>query len=422
MKTSFPEKLLHYIWLHALFDQKNLRTTKEATIRILKRGELNTDSGPDFFNAHLKIGARLWVGNVEMHLQSKDWFNHKHHLDEAYSNVILHVVYEEKTPIELEGIPCLNLYPRVNSNLLQKYSSLMNSKLWIPCEDQISSNFNSSFELWKHRLLCERLERKSKDVLSLVSQLNFDWEEAFMQLLFQQMGFKTNRLPMEWLSRKLRFSHFKREAGNLEYIEAMLFGAAGMLRGKEDDKQIKLKYDFELLRRKFKLTSIDESSWKWSRMRPSNFPSIRLAQLAALLASDRNLVHSLLQASELDEMRKLLEVNAGSYWSQHYRFGQRSNEHSTHLGKSSIDLILINLFLPFRFCFQEHHGMDTAELIEFYFEIQKESNSTLKKWRSLGMISRSAADSQALLELKASYCNQQKCLSCQLGAEILKND
>jgi hypothetical protein len=298
----------------------------------------------------------------------------------------------------------------------------MNSKLWIPCEDQISSNFNSSFELWKHRLLCERLERKSKDVLSLVSQLNFDWEEAFMQLLFQQMGFKTNRLPTEWLSRKLRFSHFKREAGNLEYIEAMLFGAAGMLRGKEDDKQIKLKYDFELLRRKFKLTSIDESSWKWSRMRPSNFPSIRLAQLTALLASDRNLVHSLLQASELDEMRKLLEVNAGSYWSQHYRFGQRSNEHSTHLGKSSIDLILINLFLPFRFCSQEHHGMDTAELIEFYFEIQKESNSTLKKWRSLGMISRSAADSQALLELKASYCNQQKCLSCQLGAEILKND
>ena len=157
-------------------------------------------------------------------------------------------------------------------------------------------------------------------------------------------------------------------------------------------------------------------------MRPSNFPSIRLAQLTALLASDRNLVHSLLQASELDEMRKLLEVNAGSYWSQHYRFGQRSNEHSTHLGKSSIDLILINLFLPFRFCSQEHHGMDTAELIEFYFEIQKESNSTLKKWRSLGMISRSAADSQALLELKASYCNQQKCLSCQLGAEILKND
>ncbi len=234
MKTDFPEKLLHYLWQHGLFDQKDLCTKAGEFINILQQGQLNLNSGPDFFNAKIEIANRLWVGNVEMHLQSRDWFRHQHHTDPAHDGVILHVVHEKTIPIELDGIPCLNLFGRICLKLLSKYHRLMNSSSWVPCEDQFDPDLAGPFDLWKHRLLVERLERRSVRVMELVKGLKYNWEEAFIQLLFQQMGFNTNRLPMGWLHRKIRFSQLKREAGNKSRVEAMLFGAAGMLGDGED--------------------------------------------------------------------------------------------------------------------------------------------------------------------------------------------
>jgi hypothetical protein len=419
LNHPFPEDFFQYCWQHLLFDPKDLVTTRGQSLVLLDRGRLNRDSGPDFFNALIRLDDQTWAGDVELHLDSRDWFRHGHDSDPAYASVVLHVVYEQTIPVELEGIPCLNLWGRIPTSRQMEFSELMRSKSWIPCERQFKLD-RIQWELWSQRLLISRLENRSKQIAEMVLRNQGDWEEVFFQLLFRRMGFKVNQLPMEWLASKLRYRQLKRHADHLDQLEAILFGTAGMLSEAKDSRQRMLKKEYQVLKRKFGLEPMDRTAWKWSKMRPSNFPEIRLAQLAALFFRRPHLFHDVLYAQSARELEELFRVNTSEYWARHWRFGKESETHSTGLGKSSIHSLLINLVIPFRFTFYRARGLNDSSVLDLLNELPPESNSTLKKWSSLGMDSRSAAQSQALLELKHQWCDHKKCLNCQIGAGILR--
>lgn len=424
----FTEDFIHYIWKFRLFDRDNLQTTAGERIELFSAGLPNTDSGPDFHNARLRIGDTTWAGNVELHINSSDWHKHNHTHDNAYANVILHVVYRDDEPIILPDgrkLATLELKDRISPELYNRYHHLVyGNQQFIPCEGSIQAADDMTLRNWLTRVLVERLETRSAAVMAALEKNRGDWEETFYQFLAAQFGFKVNALPFELMVKSLPQLTLAKHKNNSLQIEALIFGQAGFLEDEpKDEYPRKLKEEYAFLRKKYNLTPIEKHLWKFMRLRPQNFPTIRLAQFAALIVRSNHLFSKVLEIKDVSQLKKLftdLEVNP--YWETHYRFDAESKPSSKSLGQSSIDILLLNTFVLFLFSYGKHNQQEyyinrSLKLLE---QLPAEQNNIVTNFGLLGIKVNTAFDSQALLELKNNYCNYKKCLQCGVGNKILR--
>jgi len=425
---AFPEEFLHYVWKLKLFDLKKLTTTDGLPIRLLDIGAHNHHAGPDFTNARIKIGPTQWAGSVEIHKKSSDWIKHQHQEDAAYNNTILHVVYEHDKAIRHPNgdiIPTLELKDRIPSEYIKRYWQLLNNKYWVPCQPQVATNSQLTARLWMwmDRLVVERLERKTATIQAELQQTQNNWEEAFYRILARNFGVKQNTAPFEALAKSLPLLTLAKHKHNLMQLEALLLGQAGFLEEAfEEDYLQQLQGEYRFLRKKYQLHPLKASSWKFARMRPAAFPTIRLAQFAQLIHQSTHLFSKLLEATDVKALKALFDVQIGGYWDTHYRLGQKSRKRKKSLGKGTVDLILINTVAPVLFVYGQAHGSQAHKerAIELLNSLSAEKNSIITKWDDLGLEAKNAFDSQALLQLKKYYCDQKRCLECAIGHKIIQ--
>ncbi|WP_026898004.1 DUF2851 family protein [Daejeonella oryzae] len=423
----FPEEFLHYLWKFRLFEQGQLQTSSGESLQIFSPGIHNKDSGPDFENARIKIGEHTWAGNVEIHLKSSDWERHHHQSDKAYENVILHVVYQSDRQIlrqDQSRIPELILEDLIPEGAWFRYQELMMSLNWIPCEKLISSLNFAHVDFWLSRMIVERMESKNGMIKQLLQEFNGSWDDAFYICIARNFGFKTNALPFELLARSISQQILARHKDNLFQIEALLFGQAGFLEEKfNDEYPALLKKEYQFLKAKYSLISGDKFIWKYLRLRPQNFPCIRIAQFAALISKSSFLFSKIIEITSVDELRWLFsDLKINDYWQNHYRFDQPSARSSKKLGEDSINNILINSVAVSTFAFSQQMGLQAYmnNALSLLEKIPGETNQVLNRFNLLGVKADTAFRSQALMHLKASYCDHKKCLHCGIGIKLLK--
>lgn len=420
------EDFLHYIWKYRLFDNKILRTSANEKIDIIKPGEHNTNGGPDFSNARIKIGSTTWAGNVEIHIHASDWEKHKHHKNNAYDNIILHVVYNNDFTASRkssETIPVLEIRDLIPSHILAKYNSLQQSRNWIPCQMLVKQCESVVITSWLDRLLVERLERKSEYISSLLKHYRNNWEQAFYVHLARNFGFSLNAEPFEMLAKSTPLKSLIRHSNKLFQTEAILFGQSGLIKRPSREKyENELIAEYSYMQQKFDLKPIGGHLWKFLRLHPSGFPTIRIAQFASLLHKSTGLFSRILEAKKISEIESLFDVDCSEYWSTHYVFGKPSPCRSKNMGKTSIDTILINTVVPFLFVYgkikKDHKLCERA--LRFLEQLDGEKNSIITKWKLFGMPVKTASNTQALLELKNSYCAAKLCLNCGIGNFLLR--
>ena len=419
------EDFLHYLWKFKKFDTLNLKTCNGEEITIINAGQYLELAGPDFFNAQITIDKQKWAGNVEIHLKSSDWYVHHHERDEAYENVILHVVWEHDTEIFRKNdteIPVLELRKHVDSLTLSNYQSLVSPKSWIFCEKQIQEIDAFVFKNWQERLFFERLERKSKPIFDLLEQTNQDWEAVLFCLLAKNFGLNMNGEIFLKIAQNIPFSIVRKESFEVENLEALIFGTAGLLDFNKEDNYFKdLKFRYFYLLHKYQLEKICTEPVQFFKHRPDNFPTIRLSQLANLYHNQQNLFSKISAINSLKSCYDLFQVSVSEYWLNHYQFDKESPNKRKSLAKSFIDLIVINTIIPLQFAFAKSQGKEISEdLIQLLNEVTPEKNAIIDKFNSFGIVSKSAFETQSLLQLKNEYCNKSKCLECSVGIELLK--
>ena len=420
------ENFLHYLWRMKRFDFSDLQTTEGEPITIHQFGNHNHHAGPDFLNAKIQIGTTLWAGNVEMHLNASEWIAHKHQDDAAYNNVILHVVMDEDQPVfraSGERIPCLEIKKRIPLKLVNVYQKLLHNEHWIPCQHHFFSVSELTKNLWLDRMLVERLEEKTTIIEETLNKNNGNWEETFYQFLARNFGVKVNGEPFAALAESLPLITLAKHKNNAFQVEALLFGQSGLLdKIFVDDYPNRLKKEYEFLQKKHSLVPIESVSWRFLRMRPANFPTIRIAQFATLIHQSVHLFSKILEAKKVKQIEDLFKVELSDYWLNHYVFDKASTARNKSLGKNAIHLLVINTIVPFLFLY----GKRTAETafkdqaLTLLEEISAEKNSTIDQWKALGMQPESAYQTQALLQLKNEYCTPQRCLECGIGGAILR--
>ncbi len=419
------EEFLHYIWQYRIYSPHLVLQSGEKA-EVLHPGIHNSDSGPDFFNAKIRIGETIWAGNIEIHILSSDWNRHKHQHDMSYDNVILHVVWRDDSEVlraDGTAIPTLELDGLYNEHAWKSYLGFMNSRQWIPCNTAISKVDPFIRNAWLDRVLIERLERKALEVEHILSINSNDWAHTFYRLLARNMGFKLNNQAFEMLAFSLPYSFLAKHADDLSQIEAMVFGQAGLLAGPFiDDYPKKLKKEYEFLQKKFDLIPIEAHLWRFMRLHPGNFPTLRLAQFASIIHHSGNIIGELFNTNDVPPYRKLFGAQASEYWNTHYTFDKVSSPRRKTLGASSVDLLIINLVAPLLLAYgrrKNDTGM-TEKPIDMLMQIKGEDNSIIRNWAELGVDVSNAAATQSLLELKTNYCDLKKCLSCRIGNELLK--
>lgn len=422
------ESFIHYLWQFQYFDKKDLKTTAGERLTILKPGILNSNAGPDFSDVKIKAGEIDWAGCVEIHIQSSGWYEHKHNHDRAYENVVLHVVWEENKPVYREDgtrIPTLQLKERVDPDLIKSYQKLISNRSSIPCE----KSFSQVEEIVKHSMidkaLMRRLEAKSKQINSILEQNTGDWEETTYQLLASSFGFKINKEPFAQLAKSLPYKVIQKHRDKLIQVEALLFGQAGFLVAKSKDEYLtSLFNEYQFLGKKYDLIDfqLHPTQWKFLRLRPANFPTIRIAQLAALLAANKNIFSTLLELKDYKSLVRFFEIQPSGYWQHHYRFGKKSKARVPDFGDSSRDIIIINTVVPLLVAYGQ--SRDDWSLVERAVTIMQslptEKNRITRLWNELGYASKTAFDSQGLIELYNNYCQRRECLNCAIGSAILK--
>lgn len=440
------EDFLHFLWRTRQFDVSNLTTTDGEAIEILDFGSYNAlDSGADFQNVKLKIGDWTWFGSVEMHIKASDWLAHGHQSDAAFGSVILHVVYENdveitrnaaytegvsknltvvKTPSESPRIPCLTLKNRIPEGIFKKYWAMLHNADWIPCQQHIQQVNDLIKYKWLERLAVERLERKSADIQIALERNKDDWEETFWQFTARYFGSKVNAEPMEMLARSLPHRILAKHKNQLFQIEALLFGQAGFLEKEYVDTYlVQLKKEYQFLKNKHNLAdTVPLAAWKFGRLRPPSFPSIRLAQLAALIHRSLHLFSKVIDNQDVSQLSTLFEVEVSAYWRDHFVFDTPSVSSPKRLGTDAIDVILINNVAPFLYVYGKLRGDESLKnrsllLLE---KMKSEKNTLIDGWKTQGFAVASAADSQALIQLKTHYCDFKKCGACAIGNAILK--
>ncbi|MBL4675207.1 MAG: DUF2851 family protein [Mucilaginibacter sp.] len=424
----FTEDFLHYVWQFRLFNRFNLRTTEGEELEIQSVGLHNNNAGPDFQNARIRIGETTWAGNAELHLSSSDWQKHGHTTDASYDNVILHVVYNDDAPlVRTDGkrVPTLELKDRIPAELHHRYHNLVfGNQSIIPCEGSIATVDGITMQNWLTRILVERLEKRSQTVIAALQQNRGDWEETFYQFLAANFGFKVNALPFELMAKSLPQNILAKHKNNAMQIEALIFGQAGFLDGDVEDAYPKaLQTEYNFLCKKYNLLPIESHLWKFLRMRPQNFPTVRLAQFAALIYQSNHLFSKVLEIKDVKEMRELFtNIRVNEYWETHYRFDNASKASSKSLGAASIDTLILNTVVLFLFSYGKHLQLQyyVSRALKMLENIPAEHNNITDDFVNLGLKINSAFDSQALLELKNSYCSYKKCLQCGVGIKILK--
>ncbi|WP_423146334.1 DUF2851 family protein [Rubrolithibacter danxiaensis] len=423
---QFTEDLLYYLWKFRLFNTESLKTVAGETVKIISTGYHNKNAGPDFEEAKIQIGDTLWAGSVEMHFCSSDWDQHKHATDAAYNNVILHVVYDYNKPVyRAEGteIQTIELKGRIPEDIKSRYQDLMQNLYWVPCQNRLSLVNEIHIETWLSRVLIERLEEKSGDVLNLLEEYKGSWDDAFYVILARNFGFKTNALPFELLARSLPQQLFARHKNNNTQIEALIFGQAGFLtENPSDEYQQDLRREYAFLRKKYALTPLDQTLWRFLRLRPSNFPTIRLAQFAGLVIKSNHLFSRIIEIDDIASVSALFaNLPINDYWKEHYRFGKKGSKTSVQLGKTSVNIILLNTVAQFLFTYGKYTVQEDFQkkAIAILEKLPAETNSIINGFVDIGIKAHGADRSQSLLQLKKSYCDRKKCLDCGIGVKLL---
>jgi len=424
------ERLLQYIWQHQYFNNNYLTTTNGEQIQVIYQGSLNTNQGADFSEGKIKLGAITFVGNIELHLKSSDWNLHNHTSDKNYKNVILHVVWEHDKEIQDIGgnnLATLELQSRVSNLLLNKYENLMNTFSFIPCENHQHTINDLTLLSWKQRLLAERLEAKSVVILSFLHQNNFHWEETFWWLIARNFGAKVNNEAFEKIARSLPINIIAKHKNQIHQLEALLFGQAGLLEkdptgtGMIDNYHRMLQKEYLFYQKKYNLQK-PELQLFFLRMRPANFPTIRLAQLAMLINKSSHLFSRVKEIESLSEINELLNVTANDYWHYHYVFDETTLFKKKKLGEQMINNIIINTLVPIMFAYGLHHKEERfkEKAIAWLEEMSSETNVITKGFEALQFSSKNSFDSQSYIQLKNEYCNNKRCLECAIGNALLK--
>lgn len=424
MKYKIREELLHYIWQVHAFDLNQLKTESGAEIEIISRGTANYDAGPDFLNGKIRIGDTTWAGHIELHLRSSDWKRHDHTPDPQYQNVILHVVYHADMPIQRENntlIPCLSLESRIHPSLLRTYEHLMNNQQWVPCEEHIGDIAELTIHSTIEKMLASRLDQKAQQLEADLTTLNGDISLLILHQLAWSLGLRVNGDAMKALMQSIPYHAIQKHKNQLFQLEALLFGQSGLLPSDDNDEYIlTLHREYEFLKTKFSLMPIPATYWKFHRLRPAAFPTIRIAQLAKVLHTVDRLDLLLLEGNP-DQIKKALSVNIDGYWKYHYTWNSPSSPRVKSIGKSKIDVILINALVPVLWFYGTYRQQDALKdkALAILENIGAEKNSIIRKWQEIGINATSAFDTQGLLQLKKHYCNHQKCLSCPIGHQLL---
>lgn len=415
------EKLLQYIWQFQYFNSNGLATIEGDILQISYPGFLNTNQGPDFLEARIKVANTFWAGNIELHLKSSHWNTHKHSGDKNYNNIILHVVWEDDASLSV-AFPVLELQNRVSKILLSRYDEMMNTTAFIPCEKSIQQVDALTWKSWKDRLLAERLQNKSAIIFEHLAANNNHWEETFWWLLANNFGIKVNSDAFEKIAGSLPVSILAKHKNQIHQLEALLFGQAGLLENSfTDDYPLMLQKEYLFYKTKYKLQPIQAPLF-FLRMRPANFPSVRLAQLAMLINQSTSLFSVVKESHSLKDIKKLLNATANDYWHYHYVFDEACAFKEKNLGTQMINNILINTIIPVVFAYGLHYKEEgyKSKALQWLEEIAKEKNNITNAFAGLGIGNNNAFDSQALIQLKNEYCNKKRCLKCAVGNRLLK--
>jgi hypothetical protein len=420
------EELLQFIWQHRLLKPLPLVTVSGKTLSVIKPGDLNKDSGPDFFNARINLNGLTLAGNIELHVNSSDWTRHGHESDPNYDNIILHVVHHHDVRLaqnEKHNVEVLEVKDLIPEELIKNYEGLMLSRQELVCGSHLVNANDQKFSMWLQRMFTERLEQKANYIEELFRACGGDYVQTFYSVLLRSFGFKVNTLPFELLSKQVPANILLRHADDLLQLEALLLGSAGFLEETFSDKYIQqLQNEFEFLKRKYNIIPLKKEVFKFSRLRPANFPTLRLAQLASLVHAHPELFSAPQQFTSFEEIQNCLKVSPGEYWKKHYRMDGREAEHELRMGEESISNITINTFTQFFFFYfrknpRENYidvSLSLAEKCSF------EKNNKTKHFSAKSHLFTSAVESQGLINLYDNYCSRKNCLKCPVAADILR--
>lgn len=414
------EDFLYYLWENRLIIG-TLATDQGLSVEVVDTGYRNTNSGPDYLEAKIKIGGQLWAGQVEIHVRTSDWLQHGHQYDNAYHNVVLHVVYENDAFVN--DIPVLALKGHFDPSLYQHYERFVYAQRWIACERRLDEVQTFTKNAWLERMAIERLQEKAMKVERLLIANKFDWEDTLYRLLMRYFGLKVNSEAFETLASFLPFKTLLKHADQLIQLEAMLLGCAGFLDQECDEEYPKLlKREFEAMRTKFNLLSIPVSQWKFMRMRPVNFPTVRLAQLAQMIHRQGPLLSKAKEATSIEDIKALFDVQASPYWDTHYRFSVEGPLLPKRIGDGTADTLVINAIVPLLFCYGKFHKEERycEKALQFLEQTDAEDNTVIRHFSNRGVTPQNAMHSQALLHLYNLYCKRKRCLECSIGNILLQ--
>jgi hypothetical protein len=425
---KLSEKFLHHVWKFGWFSSTNLLTDTGQKIEIMHPGVHNHNAGPDFMNARVRIDETLWWGNIEIHIRASDWHRHQHQSDEHYKNVILHVVLYNDASIYLNtpgDLPVLDLSQCLNWDIWEAHQKWLDNYRWIPCESVLHKAEPVYWFMANDRLLIERLHNRIDGIFELLERTQGDWSQVAFIELCKAFGFKTNSLAMEMLAQSIPYTVVSRHSSDLLQIEALLFGQAGMLQSQQPDVyEQSLQQEYALLRAKYQLNPLSHNIWNFGKVRPSNSPIIRLAQLAHVLSRTEHLVSSLLHL-EQQQLLNLIQSEAHPYWQTHKQFGlARKKPLQTVMGKSSTERIIINVVARLRFAHGKYNNNFSMmnDAIKLLQGMPPEENIITDNWRKRGIQIEHAGDSQAMLQLYSVYCTHEKCIECPIGNKLLNHE
>lgn len=409
------EDFIYYLWENRLLNL-DLRTTSGDEISVISVGNRNFDSGADFINARIKIGGTLWAGQVEIHVRASDWFRHRHQYDDNYNNVILHVVYEYDT--DLLKIPTLEVKDKFDISLLLNYNSFVNSRNWIPCGEFIGGVQSFTVVSWFDRMLVEHLENECKELDFKLKNNHYDWEQTFYHRLMRYFGLKVNNDSFEYLSRILPLNLLLKHLDNELYVESMLFGCSGFLDKDFDEEYPRLlKREFKMLKSKFTLKVMPVSNWKFLRLRPPNFPTIRIAQLAKIIVKNGNLFSKIRDSVSMDDIMNLFDVELDSYWNNHFQFDKVSNvDKKKTFGKTAVESVFVNAIVPMLFYYGKFHSLESykEKAMTFLEQLDAEDNIVIRNFIKAGLSFNNAFQTQAALFMYKYYCKRRRCLECRI--------
>jgi len=422
------EEFLHWLWKNRLFNTDDLFDKEAGHIEVINPGEYNRDSGPDFFNTRLVIDSTSWAGNTEIHINASDWYRHGHHTDHAYDNVVLHIVHNnDAEAFTASGRRLLTACLPFDPALWENYLDFVNNPSPLACSGLVDKTDIFRVRRWLYDRGIERMERKGKEISAILEKTGNDWEETLYRLVSRYFGFRVNTDPFELLASRLPLKVIRKHADNLLQVEALLFGTAGLLdealfrEAVNDEYYLLLTREFRVLKAKYALQPVDGWLWKFHRLRPANFPTVRLSQLAALLAHSEGLFSRVLECSDTGDIRNLLSVKASSYWSNHYLFGKEVTRSIRQAGRQSVDLLIINAIVPMLFVYgkaKQQPGR-CSKAVDILENLPAEENSIVSDFTEAGLKPESAFASQALIELRTIWCRYHRCLSCLIGSSLI---